>query len=91
MVVNIALLEIELIKRWVTNLALQGSLTEIFFSLLTMSHSQGVHIYTDGSMIKSHNMDQEQKTYMGAGWMIKDTELSFKYGWNIFPHQPDLN
>ncbi len=59
-VVNILPLEIEYIKRWVTNSSLQASLINIFYSLLETSRVQVLHIYTDGSLIKSHNEDHEQ-------------------------------
>ena len=90
-VVNILPIEIELIKRWVTDVSLQGSLIEIFYSLLVTCRSLGLHIYTDRSMIKSQTIDHEQRISMGAGWVIKDTELSFKCGVEHFPHQPDPN
>jgi len=91
-VVNILPMEIELIKRWITDLSLQGSLIEIFYRLLVMCRSQVLHIYTDGSMIKSHIPDHEQRISMGAGWVIKDTELSFKCGVEHFPSstRPEL-
>src|SRR6266542_3547806 len=91
-VVNVLPLEMELINRWVTDAFLQGALTNIFYSLLGTCRSQGLHIYTDGSMIKSHNIDGEQQITMGAGWIIKDTELSFKCGVEHFPSstRPEL-
>src|SRR6266496_3185993 len=43
-------------------------------------------------MIKSHNIDHEQRISMGAGWLIEDTELSFKCGVEHFPSstRPEL-
>src|SRR6266496_5938800 len=91
-VVNILPLKIELIKRWVTDASLQASLVDIFYCLLEKSHLQGLYIYTDGSMIKSYNLDHEQRISMGAGWAIENTELSFKCGVEHFPSstRPEL-
>ena len=76
----------------VTDVFLQGSLIDIFYSLLKTCRSRGLHIYTDESMIKSHNIDHKQRISMGASWVIEDTELSFKCGVEHFPSstRPEL-
>jgi len=73
------------VKRWVIDTSLQDLLIRIFHHLLEMDRSKGLHIYTDGSMIKAQNQMQDQRIAMGVGWIIENLDLSFKCSIEHFP------
>ncbi|GES89137.1 ribonuclease H-like domain-containing protein [Rhizophagus clarus] len=56
---------------------------------MTKLHTNKLHIYTDGSL-NLNSVDGYNQIIMGAGWIVKNTEIDFTCGITYFPSSTRL-
>ncbi|GES85235.1 ribonuclease H-like domain-containing protein [Rhizophagus clarus] len=81
--IKINKLEIEIIRNRISSIILQDELIQ-HYNNMTKLHTNELHIYTDGSL-NLNSVDGYNQIIMGAGWIVKNTEIDFTCGITYFP------
>ncbi|GES76495.1 ribonuclease H-like domain-containing protein [Rhizophagus clarus] len=88
--IKIDKLEIEIIQNRISSTILQDKLIQ-HHDNMTKLHINELHIYTDGSL-NLNSINGYNQIIMGAGWIVKNTEIDFTCEITYFPSstRPEL-